>query len=353
MIPVLKPSFSDAEAKAVTKVLKSGWWGNGPVCQEFERRLTELTGYRYSVTVNSATAALHLACILAGVGEGDEVIVPALTFVSSGLAPLYCGAKVVLADIHPDTLCIDWNSAQQLTTPHTKAVIAVDFAGESCHKPAGWSIPIIEDAAHMPLAPHYGRWVTYSFHPVKPIATGDGGAVLTNSQPEYEQLKQLRWCGISLSTWDREQKSYNWDYTIEDVGYKYHWNDVQAAIGLVQLDRFEDMQRRRLEIVERYWTELAKLPIQFQSTSPRHGFHLFVIKVDPECRDSVVDYFREAGIAVGVHYKPLNQYRIFGDQLPLPVVDRVWRQLISLPIHPDLTDKDQTRVIETLKGFFG
>lgn len=362
VIPLLQPSITEAEIEAVTQVLRSHWWGQGAIVAKFETALADRYGYAHCVTTNSATAALHLALVVSGVGPGDEVIVPALTFVSTGLAPLYAGAAVVLADVREDTLCMDWEQADSLVTNKTKAIIPVDYAGYPAHKQRRqpyWdrgldgnsrAMPVIQDAAHSCGGQGYGDLVCLSFHPVKNLATGDGGAILTRSDEQAERLRALRWCGIDRSTWERSEKRYGWDYDIAEVGYKYHWNDIQAAIGLVQLGRLDEMNLRRREIAGRYCDELQGV-VELPPDSLYHTWHLYPVRVDAEKRDSLIDHLLAHDISAGVHYKPLTHYPMFSGDVP--VTEREWLRLVSLPIFPDMTDEQQERVIECVRGWAG
>lgn len=346
MIPLLKPSVSEAEITAVSEVLRSGWWGTGAVVEQFEKEFAAYYGYKYCITVNSATAALHLSMKVLDVHPGDDVIVPAMTFISTGLAPIYVGANVILADIRPDTLCIDWDSVARLMTSKTKVVIPVDYGGypaDAGIKTCG-SAQIVQDAAHSCGGITYGSMTCFSFHPVKNLATGDGGAILTNNKAHASRLKSLRWCGIDKSTWERSEKRYGWDYYIGEVGMKCHWNDIQAAIGLVQLHRLNDMNARRRQIAMRYLSELKGLAV-LPLDHPKHTWHLFPIRVD--CRNRLIDTLLSDEISAGVHYKPLYHYPMFrGDN---PVTEQEWRRLVSLPIFPDMTEEEQDKVIRVLK----
>lgn len=349
-IPLLQPSCSHAELDAVRRVMLSGWWGNGPLCAEFEGELARRTGYAEVVTVNSATAALHLALLACGVGPGDQVIVPALTFVSTALAVSYTGATPVFADVDADTLAIDAESVAQVVTSRTKAIIPVDYAGLPAHGPwANWGLPIIEDAAHAPLMQHYGDFVVYSFHPVKPLATGDGGAVLLNDASTASRLRALRWCGIDRDTWARTQGRYGWDYAIDEIGYKYHWNDIQAAIGLEQLKRFRILLDRRRELAIRYCQELGPLDVlQLPAFRMDHCWHLFVVRTEAGLRNSLLDYLTTRGISAGVHYKPLTYYAPYASQRTPEVTEREWRRLVTLPLYASMTDAQQSEVIDAI-----
>ena len=354
-IPVLRPSMTEREVSAVAEVMRSGWLGNGLKCLEFEKRLADRYAYRNCVTVNSGTAALHLACLTSGIGPGDEVIVPALTFISTALAVSYCGARPVFADIYPDTLCIDWGDVRRKTNGRTKAVIPVDYAGYcACmNEDRSWPVPLIQDAAHFSGGFGYGDEVCFSFHAVKNLAMGDGGAILPNDYAKAERMRALRWCGIDRSTWQRSGKRYGWDYDIKEVGYKCHLSDIMAAIGLVQLDRLDEMNERRCEIAYRYSKEFAGIgDIQLPANHVAHTHHLYVIRVDADKRDTLIDHLAENGISAGVHYRPITTYSIYADQPTPPVTEREWHRLVSLPIFPDLTEEDQGRVIEAVRGFF-
>jgi len=329
----------------------------GPKCEEFEQKLAERYERKHCVTVNSATAALHLALKAHGIGPGDEVILPALTFVSTALAVEYCGAKPVFADVSPKTLCIDWDSVGECCSVRTAAVIPVDYAGYPAMEGEPDSVLIVQDAAHSCGGIGYGDLICLSFHPVKPLATGDGGAILTDNDEEAERLRSLRWCGIDKSTWERARQKYGWDYSIQAIGYKYHWNDLQAAIGLAQLERLDEMTERRRQIATCYTAAFKPLEgrglIQCPAVHDRHTWHLYVIRVDADARNQLIDHLTNQGISAGVHYKPLTHYRMWqGQRGNLPVTEREWQRMVSLPIYPDMTEEEQLRVINAVREFF-
>lgn len=347
-IPLLQPSCTEEEIAAVTRVLQSLWWGCGPVCEEVEAFLCAQYGYPYCVTVNSATAALHLSLLAHGIGPGDEVIVPALTFISTALAVSYTGATPIFADVHPATLCLEVDDVQRRATERTRAVIPVDYAGYPAWENVRIPFPVIQDAAHSCGGAGYGDEICLSFHPVKNIATGDGGAILTRSEERYHRLKALRWCGIDKSTWERVERRYGWDYNIPEGGFKCHWNDIQAAIGLVQLRRMDELLARRREIARQY-TEALRGLCSIPVDHPQHTWHLYPIRVPVGVRDSIVDHVLSLGISVGVHYKPLTHYAMYAQ--PTPAVTHLeWRRLISLPIFYDMTDDEVSRVVEALRA---
>lgn len=360
MIPLLKPSCTQAEIDAVKLALQSGWWGMGPKCEEFEHKLARLYYRKHCVTVNSGTAALHLACLANGIGPGDEVIVPALTFISTALAVTYCGAKPIFADVSPDTLCLDLNSVLAKITHKTKAIIGVDYAGYPVidrenirifFEIPDW-IELIQDAAHSCGGLSWGNELCLSFHPVKCLATGDGGAIVTDDPGKAERIRALRWCGIDRSTWERAKGRYGWDYSIGEIGYKCHWNDIQAAVGLAQLGRLAEMRDRRRLRASIYMSELSNL-VECPLDHPEHTWHLYVIRVPAEMRNGLMDHLLESGISAGVHYKPLTYYPIYDDQPTPPVTERECRRLISLPIYADMTDEEQEKVIGSIKTYYG
>lgn len=343
-IPLLRPSCTQAEIDAVTEVLKSGWWGQGAVVEQFEIELAKKYGYKYCVTTNSATAALHLAVKVSGIGPRDEVILPALTFVSTALAISYCGGTPVFADVNPRTLCMDWRDALSKRTNRTKLFMPVDYAGYPALRPPELDLPIVQDAAHSCGGMGYGQMVCLSFHPVKNLATGDGGAILTNNPEQAQELRALRWCGINKSTWDRSKTRYGWDYDIRDIGYKAHWNDIQAAIGLAQLHRLDDINAERWYLAHRY-TELLGDYVETPPDCYGHTWHLYVIRVPAGKRDHIIDTLKAHDISAGVHYKPLTYYPMYQQETP-PITEREWRKLITLPLFCGLTTEDQDRIVE-------
>lgn len=358
-INLLKPSVSDREIELVTEVLKSGWWGTGPKVELFEKTFAKMNGAKYCVAVNSCTSALHLA--LRSLLELDHVdrkrvniIAPALTFVSTALVGLYEGVEVRLGDIDEQNFCLDPKSVERLMDENTIAVLPVHYGGNIADIPYKNKTHVIEDCAHAGGSSHAsktGIMSCWSFHPVKNIATGDMGAITTNNKKLYDMLVPMRWCGINLDTWNREKKGYSWEYNIQTLGYKYNTNDIMAALALAQLERLPDMNKRRQKIAEIYNKELRDLPIILPSV-PSESWHLYAIRVPNHLRSSLVDYLRDHQISPGVHYKPLHHYPIFTGPRDTAVVDRIYPELVSLPIHPDLTNIEQWRVVEVLHRFF-
>ncbi|KPK42374.1 MAG: hypothetical protein AMK72_14355, partial [Planctomycetes bacterium SM23_25] len=270
-IPVFRPSYGEREFKAVREVMASGWVGLGPKTAEFEQRLAAYLGVRHAVALNSGTAALHLAMVLADVKD-REVITTPLTFVSTNHAILYCGGTPVFADVEERTANIDPASVARLVTDKTRAIVCVHYGGRPCRMDALEAIAkehglvLIEDAAHGCGGEHRGRKLgaigdfgAFSFHAVKNLATGEGGAIVTNDDEADARLRRLRWLGITKDTWSRETTvKYSWYYTVEEVGFKYHMNDIPAAIGLVQLARLDEMNAARETWARAYGEALAE-----------------------------------------------------------------------------------------------
>jgi len=382
MIQVFKPSLGEEELQALAEIFKTGWIGLGPKTREFEEKFAEYVGSKYAVALNSATAALHLSCLALGIGAGDEVLVPTITFVSTAHSAAYCGATPVFVDVDPETLTIDTEDLEQKITPRSKAVIPVHYGGHACPMEEIWAIAqqhglfVIEDAAHATGSKYCGERVgglkgtdatCFSFHAVKNLPVGDGGMITTNRVELVQVLHRLRWVGIDKSTWDRteevtmEQESgirryahYGWYYEVHDLGYKYHMNDISAVIGLVQLGRIETANEKRRQIVEHYNeafrdVDWIKRPVEREYTES--AWHNYVIKTP--YRDALNLYLKKKNIATGVHYMPihLQPYYRKSSMVTLPTAERVWTQLLTLPLYPDLENAQLDYVIEMVRSF--
>lgn len=379
MIPLFKPSVTDREIEAVTRVLKSGWWALGPEVEAFEAEFAKyihekcyasgvkhrLAKPPYAVGVNSCTSALELAARSLGVEKG-VVVVPALTFVSTGQAMLHAGNTVVFADVDEKTLCINWNDALNTLEKATacrkdcpKAIVPVWYAGRVELPPAlPEGITVIEDCAHAAgtrLAGTVGHAAAWSFQAVKNLAVGDGGMVTTSDPIAYQKLKPLRWCGIDRSTWERDnKKGYNWDYDIPLDGEKAHLNDIAAALGRVQLSRLDEMNDSRYKIVGQYksgFEGLSWLRMR-QDYSAYESNHLMTIRINAANRDRFIDHMLAHGVSAGVHYKPLTYYKgVFPKARSLPVTEKVWRELVTLPLYPELSFETVDKIIAIVRAF--
>src|ERR1700744_1564156 len=341
MIPLFKPSCTDEEVEAVSRVLRSGWWGMGAEVEAFEEEFAVCAGSLYAVAVNSATSALELAARANGLVNG-VVVIPALTFVSTGQAMQHAGNHVLFADIDEETLCLDWDDVQEKLAPLLRlpymygpppGIVPVWYGGTVSPPPASvrynLKLKIIEDCAHAAgsaSAGTHGSAACWSFHAVKNLATGDGGMVTTSNRETYEKLKQLRWCGINKSTWERDQGKYGWDYDIPADGEKMHMNDITAALGRVQLRRLDTMNAHRLRIGRNYNTAFQDLEwLERPYMAGERSNKLYGGRVDH--RNRFIDRMLETGVAAGVHYKPLTHYPHLFDGRPgdLPVTERVWQ----------------------------
>jgi len=370
MIPVLRPSFGEDEIEAVAEVLRSGWAGLGPRTKEFEESFARYIGSDYVVGLNSGTSALHLAALALHLGAEDEVIVTPITFVSTVHAVSYCGAKPVFADVESDTLNLDPVDVERKLSSKTRAILCVHYAGHPCDmdalrqiaEPRG--IYIIEDAAHACGAEYKGKKIgsiseltCFSFHAVKNLAMGEGGAIACNSDWYAGHFASMRWLGITKDTFSRtvNAKVYAWQYWVDKLGYKYHMHDISAAIGLVQLRRLDENNRKREQLAARYNDAFADL--DFVETPTRRDYalpswHLYVIKLpDRFARDDMIRHLKEHNIAPGVHYYPINMHPYYREvKAEVPTANTVWKRVLSLPMYPDLSS-DQDRVIEAVRSF--
>lgn len=355
MISYGRQSIDQSDLDAVLSTLKSDWLTQGPSIDSFEECVAEYVGAKYAVAYSSGTAALHGAAAAAGLGPGDVVYTSPLTFMASPNAARFVGASPRLVDIEGHTLNINMSkvpSDARAVIPVHYAGLPVDLAGQRINNRI-----IIEDAAHAlgsmtpdgPVGNCANSDMTcFSFHPVKPITTGEGGMVTTNDAGLADALRRFRSHGIV-----RMPESGAWYYEVKDLGYNYRMTDLQAALGLSQMKRLDIFMERRNEIASTYREKLRDLPVGLPpeaSDGFKHGYHLFVVQVDDRRR--VFDGLRDAGIGVQVHYVPIHHHPISTDinlsPGDLPVCDHVYERIISLPIHPSLTTDDQDLVVETL-----
>ena len=366
-LPVFKPTMGEDEISAVAAVIRSGWIGTGPETEKFEAEFGKFIGIKYAIGLNSATAGLHLALILCGIGKGDQVISPSFTFVAVNHAILQVGATPVFADIDEDTLCIDPDDVLKKINKKTKAIIAVHYGGHPvdldpliriCKKN---NITLIEDCSHSVGAKYKGKMVgsfgdlaIFSFAAIKNIGTPDGGMLTTNNKNLAKRARILRWSGIDKSTWARSKGKYSWMYDVKELGYKYTMNDVSAAIARVQLKKLFQTNLKRKTIAQTYNQSLSKLSwIATSVAKPwaESANHNYWVKVKE--RDRLVDYLKKNGISTTVHYYPNHLYKLYSkyQTTPLPVTDSVWKKIINLPIFPDLSANQQARVIRVIKNF--
>ena len=371
MLRYATQSVNEADRIAVDHVLSSDWLTTGPAVADFENALCDYTGARYAVAVSTGTAALHAAAYTAGIRKGDEVIVPAISFVASSNCVLYQGGIPVFCDLSPDTLNIDPADVERKITSKIRAIVAVDFAGHPCDHDAlkaladKHSIPIIEDAAHSLGAAFAGRQVgtlqqltTLSFHPVKHITTGEGGAILTNDYEMTKAMRSFRHHGIDLDLHSRGQVN-SWAYDVLTLGYNYRIPDINCALGKSQLTRLDGWLSRRREIVSKYEELLNVLPM-LQLPKEREGctssWHLYIVRLNLDTisvpREKVFSALRAENIGVNVHYIPIpwmTHYANLGYRRgQWPVAEGEYERIITLPLYPAMTNQDVADVVEAL-----
>jgi UDP-4-amino-4,6-dideoxy-N-acetyl-beta-L-altrosamine transaminase/dTDP-4-dehydrorhamnose reductase len=393
IIPYGRQSIDEDDIKAVVEVMRSRNLTQGPKIEEFESTLCSITGATFAVAVNSGTSALHIACLAAGVVPGDEVITSPNTFVASANCAVYCGARPVFADIDPYTYNISPEEINKKITSHTKAIIPVHFAGQSCdmgaiqkvveegEKRYGYKIYIIEDACHALGSQYKGNNVgsctfsdmaVMSFHPVKHITTGEGGAILTNDEALYKKLKRLRSHGVTstpdefIGVLNRNSKlrtlnSPPWYYEQIDLGYNYRITDIQCAIGISQLKKLSLFAKRRREIVNRYnqaFNSLDNVKTPFEASYCNSNLHLYVLLFDFKEigieRAQFMVELKRRGIQTQVHYIPVHVQPFFMERFGTKWGDchnaeRYYQKCLSLPLYPAMTDSDIKRVVNDVK----
>jgi perosamine synthetase len=371
-LPYGKQEIGDADIAAVVEALTSGWLTTGPRVGEFEKAFAAHCGAKEAVAVNSGTAALHCAMRAIGIHTGDEVIVPALTFAASANAAVYEGATPVFADVEPDTLLIAPDSVRAHITPRTKAIVAVDYAGQPADYEAlreivqGRGIRIIADACHAPGATYNGKSTgtlgdisCFSFHPVKHMTTCEGGMAVTDDAQLAAHMRRFRNHGIDSDHRSREAAGAH-AYDMVELGYNYRLPDVQCALGMAQLPRLDGWVHARQKIAAAYDRAFANIdqvtPLRMRNDRT-NAYHLYVVKLDPALdRDAVFAHLRGQGIGANVHYAPVYlhsyyQQRGYGRGL-CPVAERASRHILTLPMFPAMTEADVARVVEALNGAF-
>ena len=366
-----RPSFSDAEIDAVTRVMRSGWVGMGEETIAFERELAEAIGAPHVITVNSCTSALFLSLLALGVGPGDEVICPSLTWCSTANAAMYLGARPVLCDVDPQTLCLTPETVARHITPRTKAVMAVHMGGLAVDVavlraalPA--HVAIVEDAAHAMGATYAdgttvgssGNLTCFSFYANKNLSTGEGGAVALFDSRTADRIRSLRQHGLTADAWKRfTHPQATLVPRIEELGYKMNYTDLQAAIGRVQLRRQPEFAAVRLALVERYLDAIATagMPLEFQRNvmHPGHARHLLVVTLPPDLpisRNELLTSLRRRNIGASVHYQPLHTMPVYqsGGRPSLPHTDAIADRILTLPISVAMQLADADYVVTQL-----
>lgn len=379
-IPYARQDINQQDIQAVIEILQSDWLTQGPTVEQFEQAVAQYCGAKYAVAVNSATSALHIACMAAGLGVGDQLWTSPNTFVASANCGLYCGASVDFVDIDEQTYNLCSNQLRnklaiakdQGMLP--KVVVPVHFSGQSCNMEVigklarEYGFTVIEDASHAIGGEYQGKKVgcceysdmtVFSFHPAKIVTTAEGGMVLTNKQDLYERLIQFRSHGITRQPELMDEEPHgDWYYQQITLGYNYRMTDIQAALGISQLQRIDEFLMRRRQLVNRYNDSLKDLPLilPFQHSDTNSSWHLYVIQIDStKCRKSrkrVFDELRGFNIGVNVHYIPVHTqpyYRQLGFKVgAFPKTEQYYQHAITLPLFPGLTEKKQEYIIECL-----
>lgn len=371
MLPYGRQLIDEEDIQAVVDVLRSDWLTTGPKVDEFEKNLAEKVGSKYAVVFSSGTAALHAAYFVAGLNQGDEIITTPITFAATSNAALYLGAKPVFADIRQDTINIDPAKIEELIGPRTKVIAPVDFAGHPADMDEimtiarKYNLVVVEDGAHSLGAQYKGRNIgsiahmtTFSFHPVKHITTGEGGAVVTDSQNYYEKLLLFRSHGIEKDKLRLSDYRGLWSQEMQYLGYNYRLSDIQCALGISQLRKLDYFLSKRRELVEYYNNELHDLkdiilPVQQSHIIP--AWHLYVIRVKKAKRSIIFDKLREKGIGTQVHYIPVYwhpYYRNLGYKKGLcPRAEEYYECALTLPLYVTMNRDDVITVSNVIKKY--
>ena len=374
-LPFAAPLLGDEEIDEVVHCLRSGWLTTGHKVKQFEREFGEFIGAKHALAVNSCTAALHLALEAVGVGPGDEVITTPMTFTATAAVIEHLGARPVFADCTAETLNIDPAEIRRRLSPRTKAILPVHFAGQACDMDAigevarGAGVPVIEDAAHAIPTRYKGRMIgtlsdvtCFSFYATKNVTTGEGGMVVTDRDDIVERMRLMHLHGMSKDAWKRYTQNGSWSYEILAPGFKYNLTDIAAAIGIHQLRKCQAFHRRRLTIADAYDAAFADLPgISIPRVEDResHGWHLYVIQMDPERltidRDAFIDRLIARNIGVSVHFIPLHVHPYYRERYALQPRDfpnawTAYERIVSLPIYAKMTDDDVRHVIDAVRG---
>lgn len=369
MIPYGRQTIEEDDIQAVVDVLRSDYLTTGPKIAEFEKMVADYVGAKYAVAISNGTSALHAACFAAGIQPGDEVITTPLTFAASSNCVLYCGGTPVFADVDPKTYNIDPEDIRRKITDKTKAIIAVHLAGQPCdmdeiHKIAKeHDLLVIEDGAHALGSVYKGKKVgtlsdmtTFSFHPVKPITTGEGGMIVTDNEEFYQKMMLFRSHGITRDENLMTRNDGSWFYQQLNLGYNYRITDIQCALGCSQMKKLDGFLARRKEIVARYneaFADCENIIIPYQLPETESGWHLYIVQVKNCDRRKVFEALREQGIAVNVHYIPVYMHPYYQEHGYKDVhcknAEEIYSHIISMPLYPTLTEEQQQYVIETLK----
>ncbi|OPJ65046.1 DegT/DnrJ/EryC1/StrS family aminotransferase [Clostridium oryzae] len=373
-LPYSSPMLDSDEFDAVLDVLKSRWLAKGPRTVEFEQKFAEYIGAKHAVAVNSCTAALHLSLLAAAIKQGDEVITTTMTFASTVNTIVHVGAIPVLVDVDPENFLIDPDRIEEKITDRTRAIVPVHYAGKACNMDKikelaeKYKLFISEDAAHGLCTRYKGQLIgsestaaSFSFYATKNICTGEGGMLLTNREDIYQKAKLLSCHGMSSEAWKRYNRGGSWEYDIEEPGYKYNMFDIQAALGIKQLEKLESMQQRRRHIAQKYTeafndeeaVEVPRVPVNTENS-----WHLYIVQINSSLlkikRNEVIAELNSLNIGTSVHFIPVHLMsyyrRTYGYGIgDFPVAEKYYNSIISLPLYPSMSDEDVDYVISAVK----
>jgi len=368
-IPFHKTYITDNEINAVVEAMKSGWLTMGPKTVEFEEKFREYLGAKYSVSLNSATAALHLALKAIGLQRDDEVIVPTNTFIATAEVVTYFDAIPVLCDIEVDTHNIDIIQIEKLITCKTKAIIPVHFAGQPCDMDEifeiakKYNLKVIEDAAHALPSKYKGQYIgslknsditCFSFYATKTLSTGEGGMATTLNEEYAKKIKINRLHGISKDAWDRYSSKGSWYYEVVDNGNKYNTTDMNAALGVEQLKKLEWMAQKRNQIAQMYieaFKNNIKIELPYVKEDRETSWHLFVIKINN--RNEIIENLKDMGIGTSVHFIPIHKHPYYQERFgyrngDYPIANKVFEESLSLPIYPSMSTTDVDYIVRNI-----
>jgi len=373
-LPYCLPFIGEEEISEVADSLRSGWITAGPKVKRFESEFAAYVGVKHAVAVNSCTAALQISLAALGIGPGDEVIVPTLTFCATANVVIHLGATPVIVDVDED-FQISAEAVARAITPRTRAIVPVHYAGQACSLQeiliiaAKNGIPVVEDAAHAAGSEYegtrigsHGTAVCFSFYAIKNMTTGEGGMITTNDDALADRLRLLSLHGMSRDAWKRYSESGSWYYEVLEAGYKENMTDIQAAIGLHQLRRLDSFIRRRQAIAEFYdraFSSHPELLLPPRLPGRNHTFHLYPIRLQLDLldlnRSEFIEELRARNIGASVHFIPLHRHPLYRDMYrycpeQFPVAERIYEGLLSLPLYPRMTDQDAADVSEAVKN---
>ncbi|MAE81179.1 MAG: UDP-4-amino-4,6-dideoxy-N-acetyl-beta-L-altrosamine transaminase [Flammeovirgaceae bacterium] len=367
-LPYGRQAISEEDIDAVCDVLKSDWLTTGPKVEEFEKAFASFVGAKEAVAISNGTAALHAAMFALDITKGDEVIVPTMTFAATANAVVFQGGTPVFVDSDPETLLIDPTKIEKAITNKTKAIICVDYTGHACDYSAlktiasAHNLPLVADACHALGGTADGKSIgsiadlsTFSFHPVKPIATGEGGMITTNDAALAKKMRQFRNHCIDSDHRERQEQG-SWFYEMTDLGYNYRLTDIQCALGITQLKNVPKWTARRQEIAKIYDEAFAQMdavtPLAVRD-NVSHTYHLYVVKVRKD-RAEVFKALREENIGVNVHYIPVHLHPFYQNNFSTktgqcPIAEKAYEHILSLPMFPAMTDDDVKDVCDALQ----